>query len=223
MSDPRVTSEVDSPSHDTGSFDTGSYDTDQVLTIPNLLSLARLLGVPVFVWLVLAEHRDGLAVLLLMAAGFSDWLDGHLARSWHQISRVGQMLDPVADRLYIGSTIVSLAIRELIPWWLVGLLFARELVLVSLVPFLRTRGYTSLPVHYIGKTATFFLLYAFPLVLLGDGDGTASLVAKVLGWAFSIWGTGLYWWAGLLYVRQTWHLMQTPPAARTACGPEGAA
>lgn len=193
-----------------------SYDTDRVLTIPNLLSFARLVGVPVFVWLVLVGHRDVLAVVLLMLAGFTDWLDGYLARSWHQTSRIGQMLDPVADRLYIGSTIVSLAIREVIPWWLVALLVGRELLLVALVPFLRTRGYTSLPVHFIGKCATFCLLYAFPMVLLGAGSGSLSHVSKVLGWAFAIWGTGLYWWAGLLYVRQTWHLMQTPRAPRSA-------
>ncbi|MEL4504355.1 CDP-alcohol phosphatidyltransferase family protein [Luteococcus sp. H138] len=191
-----------------------SYDTDRVLTIPNLLSFLRLIGVPLFVWLILGPHADGWAVALLMFAGFSDWLDGYLARAWHQTSRLGQMLDPVADRLYIASTLVALAIRDIIPWWLVLLLVARDVLMVGLVPLLRTRGYTSLPVHLIGKAATFCLLYAFPMVLLGEGDSPVSLVCKVLGWAFAIWGTALYWWAGLLYVRQTWHLMQTPRAPR---------
>jgi len=191
-----------------------SYDTDRVLTLPNVLSLARLLGVPLFVWLVLGPRADGWAVCLLVLAGATDWLDGHLARTWHQTSRVGQMLDPVADRLYIGSTIVALAIRGLIPWWLVAVLVARDVVLLGLVPLLRRRGYTSLPVHLIGKMATFCLLYAFPMVLLGDGSSVLATVAKVAGWAFAVWGTGLYWWAGLLYVRQTWHLMQTPAVPR---------
>ncbi|MEL4359381.1 MULTISPECIES: CDP-alcohol phosphatidyltransferase family protein [unclassified Luteococcus] len=193
-----------------------SYDTDRVLTIPNLLSFLRLIGVPVFVWLMLGPRADGWAVALLMFAGFSDWLDGHLARAWHQTSRVGQMLDPVADRLYIASTLVALAVRQLIPWWLVLLLVARDVLMLALVPLLRTRGYTSLPVHLIGKAATFCLLYAFPMVLLGEGQSTIALVCKVLGWAFAIWGTALYWWAGLLYVRQTFHLLQTPRAPRAA-------
>ena len=186
------------------------YDTDRVATVPNLLSLTRLVGVPVFVWLILGPHADGWAVVLLMVAGFTDWLDGHLARAWHQTSRVGQMLDPVADRLYIGSTLVCLALRNLIPWWLVIVLVARDVMMLCLVPVLRTRGYTSLPVHLVGKAATFCLLYAFPLVLLGEGTSTVHLVARIAGWAFAICGAALYWWAGLLYVRQTWHLLQSP-------------
>ncbi len=185
------------------------YDTDRVLTVPNLLSALRLVGVPFFILLILGPHADGWAVAVLMLAGFSDWLDGHLARRWHQISRVGQMLDPVADRLYIGSALVALAIRDLVPWWLVIVLALREFLLLCLVPVLRTRGYTSLPVHFIGKAATFCLLYAFPLVLLGAADGGLAAIARVVGWAFALWGTALYWWAGLLYVVQTAKLVRS--------------
>ncbi|MDN5563633.1 MULTISPECIES: CDP-alcohol phosphatidyltransferase family protein [Luteococcus] len=191
-----------------------SYDTDRVLTLPNVLSFLRLTGVPLFLWMILGPHADGWAVILLMFAGFTDWLDGTLARAWHQTSRLGQMLDPVADRLYIGSTLIALALRDVIPWWLVALLVARDLMMVALVPLLKTRGYTSLPVHLIGKAATFCLLYAFPLVLLGAGDSGVATLARVVGWSFAIWGSALYWWAGLLYVRQTWHLMQTPRIPR---------
>ena len=194
------------------------YDTDRVWTLPNILSFVRLLGVPLFVWLLLGPQWDGIAVVVLMVGGFTDWLDGHLARAWHQTSRLGQMLDPVADRLYILATILCLAYRDIIPWLLVIILVAREMVLVALIPALRTRGYTSLPVHFVGKAGTFCLLYAFPLVLLGASDGTVALVSRIIGWAFVIWGTGLYWWAGILYVRQTWHLLQTPrkPMAQTS-------
>lgn len=185
-----------------------TYDTDRVFTLPNLLSCARLVGVPVFCWLVLASH-DAWAVLTLVLAGFTDWLDGHLARAWNQRSRVGQMLDPVADRLYILATIVCLAVRGLVPWWLVVLLVVRDLVLLALVPALRSRGWTSLPVHLVGKAGTFCLLYAFPLVLLGDGQGTFATLCRVLGWANAIWGVALYWWAGLLYVSQTIHLLRS--------------
>ena len=193
-----------------------SYDTDRVLTLPNVLSLLRLVGVPLFVWLVLAPPdqipgADIVAVLVLALAGFTDWLDGFLARRWHQTSRVGQMLDPVADRLYILAIVIALAVRDLVPWWLLVVLAARDLLLAAMVPLLKTRGYTSLPVHLIGKAATFCLLYAFPLVLLGDGDSGWNASARVSGWAFALWGTALYWWAGLLYVRQTAALLRSRP------------
>ena len=184
---------------------------DRVWTVPNALSFLRLLGVPLVVWLILGPMADLLAVVVLVVAGLTDWLDGVLARRWSQRSRIGQLLDPVADRLYILAIIGSLAIRGIIPWWMVIVLAARDVMIALLVPLLHTRGYSTLPVHFLGKAATFCLLYAFPLVLLGAGDGTAALVARVVGWAFALWGTGLYWWAGILYVRQTADLLRSTP------------
>lgn len=179
-----------------------SVQTDRVLTVPNLLSFLRLLGVPVFLWLILVPEADGLAVLLLVVSGITDWLDGVIARRFHQISRLGQLLDPVADRLYIFATLLGLAVREIVPWWLVAALVLRDVVLAIALAVLRRHGYGPLPVHYLGKAATFNLLYAFPLLLLGDGPGTVALVARVFGWAFAIWGSALYWWAGLVYLWQ---------------------
>lgn len=187
------------------------YDTDSFWTVPNMLSLLRLAGVPVFLWLLLGPHNDLGALIVIILAGISDLLDGKIARRFHQVSRAGQMLDPAADRLYILSTIIALAIRDFIPWWLVVLLIGRDLVLAGCVPFLRRRGYTSLPVHYAGKVATFFLMYAFPLVLLGGVPGTLGQLARIVGWAFAIWGTLLYWYAGGLYVRQTIELVRDCP------------
>ncbi|PIF03027.1 MAG: CDP-diacylglycerol--glycerol-3-phosphate 3-phosphatidyltransferase [Propionibacterium sp.] len=185
-----------------------SYDTERIWTVPNVLSMLRLLGVPIFLVLVLYYKADLAAVTVLMISGFTDWLDGFLARRWHQISRLGQMLDPIADRLYILATLLGLAFRDVIPWWLVFALVGRDVMLAFLVPLLKTRGYTSLPVHLLGKAATFCLLYAFPLVLLGSDDGLGLEIARIIGWAFTGWGVSLYWWAGLLYVRQTWMLLQ---------------
>jgi cardiolipin synthase len=179
----------------------------QVLTLPNIISIIRLAGVPLFLWLILVPEADGWALLVLMLSGVSDYLDGYLARRLNQTSKVGAILDPVADRLYILATVVGLAVRDIIPWWLALLLPARDLFLWGLVPFLRTRGYSALPVHFLGKAATANLLYAFPLLLLGDGPGVLALLAKVFGWAFAIWGTGLYWWAGLLYAWQVRKLL----------------
>ncbi|GAB2856032.1 CDP-alcohol phosphatidyltransferase family protein [Myroides odoratimimus subsp. xuanwuensis] len=179
----------------------------RVWTIPNLLSMARLAGVPLFLWLVLGPEADGWALGLLMLSGVTDWADGYLARRWDQRTTLGQILDPVADRLYILAVIIGLALREIIPWWVAVVLPLRDLMLWGLVPFLRTRGYSALPVHFLGKAATFNLLYAFPLLLLGDGDGVVASLAQVFGWAFAFWGIGLYWWAGLLYVWQVRRLL----------------
>ena len=182
-------------------------DGRQVLTIPNIISIIRLAGVPLFLWLILVPEADGWALLVLMLSGVSDFADGYLARRLNQTSPLGAILDPVADRLYILSTVVGLAVRDIIPWWLAILLPARDLFLWGLVPFLRTRGYSALPVHFLGKAATANLLYAFPLLLLGDGTGILATLAKVFGWAFAIWGTGLYWWAGILYAWQVRKLL----------------
>jgi len=179
----------------------------RVLTIPNVISIIRLAGVPLFLWLILVPEADGLALAVLAISGVSDYADGYLARRLNQTSQLGAILDPVADRLYILSTVIGLGIRDIIPWWVAIILPARDAFLWCLVPFLRTRGYSSLPVHFLGKAATANLLYAFPLLLLGDGTGVLATLAKVFGWAFAIWGTGLYWWAGLLYAWQVRKLM----------------
>jgi cardiolipin synthase len=186
--------------------------TSRVWTVPNLLSMVRLAGVPVFLWLVLGPEADAWALALLMVSGVTDYLDGYLARRLNQISQLGQILDPVADRLYILAVVLALALRDIIPWWVAVILPLRDLLLWGLVPLLRTRGYSALPVHFLGKAATFNLLYAFPLLLLGDGVGVIPTLADVFGWAFTIWGIGLYWWAGVLYAWQVRRLLaETAP------------
>lgn len=178
-----------------------------VWTLPNVVSMLRLLGVPLFLWLVLGPEADAWALAVLMVSGFTDWLDGYLARHLDQHSKLGEILDPVADRLYILAVVIGLAWRDIIPWWVAIVLPARDAFLWCLVPFLRTRGYSALPVHFLGKAATFNLLYAFPLLLLGDGESVLATLARVFGWAFAVWGIGLYWWAGLLYAWQVRKLL----------------
>lgn len=191
-------------------------EADRVFTVPNILSIVRILLVPVFLWLVLGPERDVLALLVLVVSGVTDYLDGKIARSLGQTSRLGALLDPIADRLYILAVVVGLALRGIIPWWLAVALPLRDVLLAAMVPALRTRGYSSLPVHFLGKAATAGLLYAFPLLLLGDGTGAVAELANVFGWAFTIWGVALYWWAGILYAFQLRQLMmQTEPVARS--------
>jgi cardiolipin synthase (CMP-forming) len=193
--------------------------TRRVLTIPNILSILRLCLLPVFLWLVLGPEADGIAVAVLMFMGISDYFDGYLARRWDQSSELGAVLDPVADRLYILAVVVGLGLREIIPLWLAVVLPLRDLLLWGLVPFLRTRGYSALPVHFLGKAATAALLYAFPLLLLGDGTSTFAEVCRIFGWAFAIWGVGMYWWAGVLYAWQVRILLATtPPHVHAADG-----
>lgn len=190
--------------------------SNRIWTIPNVLSFLRLVGVPFFFVLII-QHRDIAAVVLLAIASLSDLVDGRIARHFNQISRLGQMLDPAADRLYIFATVLGLAIRDIIPWWLLALLVGRDLMLALVVlPALRTRGYSALPVNFIGKAATFCLLYALPLVLLGAGPWQISPAAKVFGWAFAIWGLYLYWWAGLKYLNQTRQILKAIPPLRAA-------
>jgi cardiolipin synthase (CMP-forming) len=186
----------------------------RILTVPNALSLIRLLGVPLFLWLILGPHADGWAIVVLMVSGFTDWLDGYLARSWGQVSRLGQLLDPAVDRLYILAAIVGLTLRDIIPLWFALLLVARDVVLAFSLPVLQRYGYGPLPVHFLGKAATFCLLYAFPLLLLGDGTSPVADVSFVFGWAFAIWGTALYWWAGFLYLAQVRRLVVSVRAAK---------
>jgi len=195
---------------------------NRVFTIPNALSVARLLGVPVFLWLVLGPKADGWAVALLIASAATDWLDGKIARAFNQQSRLGEALDPAADRLYIAATLIGLAVRAIIPWWLVALLAARELMVAGALGLLKRKvGFGTLQVSFAGKTATLCLLYAFPLLLLGAYAGTGAEIARIIGWAFAIWGTALYWWAAALYLTQA-HALLTGRVAPDP-DPEGAA
>jgi cardiolipin synthase (CMP-forming) len=174
----------------------------RVVTVPNALSVLRLLGVPVFLWLLLGPHADIAALIVLAASGFTDWADGVLARKLNQTSNLGALLDPAADRLYILATLIGLTLRHIIPWWLAALIIGRDLLLALTLPVLRRHGYGPPPVHYLGKAATFNLLYAFPLLLLAAHDGTLADIARPIAWAFTIWGTALYLWAGALYLVQ---------------------
>jgi len=178
----------------------------QLRTLPNLLSLLRLALVPVFLYLILAKHPL-IAFLVLALASFTDWLDGYLARKLNQVTRIGALLDPAADRLYIFATLLGLAITGAIPVWLPAVVIGRDFVLMFTIPVLASRNYGPLPVHFAGKAGTF----AFPLLLLADWWTQASFVILPLAWAFALWGVGLYWYAGYLYLKQVFALVKSTP------------
>jgi cardiolipin synthase len=186
---------------------------DRIWTVPNVLSMVRLVFVPIFLWLILTG-QDNWAVVVLTLSGVTDYLDGKIARRYNLVTRFGQLLDPVSDRLYILSTLLGLAWREIIPWWLVAILVAREVFGTALLMVVRHYGYRALPVHFIGKAATFDLLCAFPLILLGQGDSMLAVVALPIGWAFAWWGTVLYWVAGVMYAIQTRDVVRIAKGSR---------
>jgi len=181
---------------------------DRIWTLPNALSVLRLLGVPFFLWLLLGPHADGWAVVVLAVSGVSDWADGKIARAWDQSSRLGALLDPAADRLYIVATLIAFVLRDVVPLWVVLVLVGREVVLGVTLLVLQRAGWPPLQVHYLGKAATFLLLYAFPLLLLADGDGAVRAVVRPLAYAFTIWGGVFYVLAGAMYVVQAVGLLR---------------
>ena len=176
---------------------------DRVLTIPNVLSVIRLLLLPVFGYLLLVRHDYGPAVAILMFSGASDWADGKIARLVaNQSSRLGELLDPLVDRIYMVAVPVILALAGVVPWQVVAILIGRDVVLAATLPMVRSRGIAALPVTYVGKAATFALMSGFPLILLGQWDSGWSHVVGACGWAFLIWGTYMYLWSAVLYLLQ---------------------
>ena len=173
-----------------------------ILTVPNLLSVLRLVGVPIYLVLIQGE-RYGWAVLTLMVAGATDYFDGKIARRFNQTSRLGELLDPAADRLYIVVILFSLWDLKLLPIAIVILIFGRDIVLAILLIAMKRKGLAPFTVTYLGKAATFNLLYAFPFLLLTLSETRwLSDLSYVLGWAFSIWGVALYLYTGFSYLRE---------------------
>ena len=180
---------------------TAGYLNGEVLNIPNLLSFLRITLVPVFLWLLLEELFLA-AIVVLAVAGLTDFLDGYLARKLNQTTKLGKMLDPVADRLYIFATLLALSATGYVPWWLAGLVILRDVLMLISLPVLASVGYRSLPVHYLGKASTFALLYSFPLLLMGKIFTEAAFIITPIAWAFALWGVALYWWSGFVYLWQ---------------------
>jgi cardiolipin synthase len=200
-------------SSDRPSFGPGR-SSDRIWTIPNMISFVRLIGVPVFLYLLLAQHADVAAVVVLAVGGTTDWVDGYVARRLGQVSRLGELLDPFADRLYILATLIAFTIRDVVPWQFTVALLSRELVLGISLIVLRRYGYGPPPVHYVGKAATFVLLGAFPLLLVATAVPAAAAVVAPIAWGLAWWGLGLYWAAAVLYLVQSTSLLRAERVLR---------
>jgi cardiolipin synthase (CMP-forming) len=174
----------------------------EVWTIPNILSMLRLALVPIFlVYIVIGDYI--VALVVLVVASLTDLLDGFLARRLGQITRLGQLLDPAADRLYIFAALVGLAAQQLVPWWIVVVIVARDVFLLMLGVVLANHGFGPLPVHQLGKVATFALFFGLPVIMLGLAFPAIEPVSEPVGWAITLWGAFLYWWAGIIYAIET--------------------
>lgn len=189
--------------------------SSRVLTIPNILSFIRLLLVPVFLVLII-RGEDGFALLVLVVSSITDYLDGVLARRLNQVSRLGQLLDPAADRLFIFTALIGLAARGVIPWWLVGAIVGRDVLLLVLGVILANNGFGPLPVHHLGKVATFCLFYALPILMIGQAFPAVAWITAPVGWAFALWGAFLYWWAGVIYLIETARITKIPRPGEAA-------
>lgn len=187
--------------------------SSRIVTIPNILSFFRLALVPVFLTYVISG-QDALALFVLVISSITDFLDGFLARRLNQVSRLGQLLDPAADRLYIFAALIGLAWRDVIPWWLMAVIVARDVMLAVVGVILANNGFGPLPVHSLGKVATFCLFWALPLLMLGEAFDVLAPFSLPLGWAFALWGAFLYWWAGLVYIRETARVIRGRADAR---------
>lgn len=173
---------------------------DRVFTVPNALSVIRLIGVPVFLYLLVVLEADWWAFGLLVVSGITDWLDGKLARLLDQQSQLGALLDPLVDRLYMVATLGGFVVRGIVPWWLAVALIARDLVLAATLTVYKNRDLDPPDVIYLGKAATFALMSAFPWVLAAQADWSGAAAAGAFGYAFLVWGSAAYVWTGALYV-----------------------
>ena len=187
----------------------------RIVTIPNVLSIARLVLIPVFLWL-LGTAQYGWALAVVIVSSLTDFVDGYIARRFNQVSRIGQLLDPAVDRLFIFSTLIGLAWQQLLPWWLVIVIVLRDVALAVLGIVLANNGYGPLPVHHLGKVATFALLFALPTLVLSAAVPVLAPVSDPVGWALALWGAFLYWWAGAIYLIETVRLVRIARVAPSA-------
>jgi cardiolipin synthase len=189
---------------------------DRILTVPNLITLVRLACLPVFVWLLLGEESQTAAAVLLAALGATDWVDGYVARHFHQVSTVGKILDPVADRLLFFTAIVVVIISGDVPLWFCVAVLVREVLVAGTTLVLAALGARRIDVTWFGKAGTFGLMFAFPLFIAGNGDMGPTGFFTFAAWCFGLIGLALSYYAAILYVPLARAALRDGRAARAA-------
>lgn len=180
----------------------GSEPRDIYLTIPNLISILRIMSIP-FIAALIAKHDMIPALVVMGISAASDGVDGIIARSFDQVSRIGQILDPVADRLLIFCSILALGLAGIIPWWMLLVVGLRDCLMAVEILVLAQHDYGPLPVHFVGKTGTALLMTSIVTLIVADMlVDVSGLVLRTIALAVFIWGIALYWLAGVLYAWQ---------------------
>ncbi len=183
---------------------TGGPGSDQedagLWTVPNAVTVVRLACVPLFVWLVFGADEQTAAAVLLAVLGATDWVDGFVARRFHQVSTIGKILDPVADRVLVVTAVLVVAVDGAVPAWFAAATLAREVVVSGAVLLLASLGARRIDVLWIGKAGTFALMFAYPAFLLGHGPADWQAAVRVVAWITGITGLVLAWAAAASYV-----------------------
>ncbi len=194
---------------------------DRILTVPNLVTLVRLACIPLYVWLLFGAHRQTLAALLLGVLGATDWIDGFIARRYHQVSTLGKVLDPVADRVLMGTAVITIIVHGAVPLWFGIATLAREVVVSVAVLVLASMGARRIDVLWVGKAGTFALMFSYPAFLLSDGPAGWQVAVRVVAWGTGVIGLALAWIAAGSYIPVARQALADGRRARAAGGEVG--
>jgi cardiolipin synthase len=173
---------------------------DRVLTLPNVITLVRLACLPLFLYLLFGRENRAAAAWLLAALGATDWVDGYLARHMHQVSTLGKVLDPVADRLLFFVGAGGILIDGSVPLWFAGIVLVRETLVAATTIALAAMGARRIDVTWYGKAGTFCLMVSFPLFLASHSTLGWADLAGFLAWGFGLPGLALSLYSAALYV-----------------------
>lgn len=191
---------------------------DRVLTLPNAVTMVRLLCIPVFCWLLFGAHRQTWAAVLLAVLGATDWVDGFLARRLHQVSTVGKVLDPTADRLLVGTGVIAIIVHGAVPLWFGLATLVREALVGGTVVVLAALGAKRIDVLWVGKAGTFGLMFAYPAFLLAHGHAGWQQPIEVVAWVCAVPALALAWYAAGAYVPVARRALSRGRAGRMAAG-----
>jgi cardiolipin synthase len=187
---------------------------DRILTVPNVITLARLLCIPVFLWLLFGLHEQTAAAILLAVLGATDWVDGYVARRFGQVSTFGKVLDPTADRVLVATAVISIMAYGAVPLWFGIATIVREVLVSVMVVLLASLGAARIDVLWVGKAGTFGLMFAYPTFLLAYGGAGWQAPITVIAYVTGITGLVLAWIAAGSYIAPARKALREGRAAR---------
>ncbi|MHB1583584.1 MAG: CDP-alcohol phosphatidyltransferase family protein [Acidimicrobiales bacterium] len=195
---------------------------DRILTVPNGVTAVRLLCIPVFVWLLFGAQRQTAAAVLLGVLGATDWVDGFVARRFGQVSTLGKVLDPVADRVLVATAVIAVIVHGAVPLWFGLLTVVREALISVVTVVLAGLGARRIDVSWFGKAGTFGLMFAYPAFLLSDGSASWQVPFHDFAWVAGGLGLALAWVAAVTYLAPARRALTEGRAARRGGSAGGA-